>query len=84
MGSELNLPIKWSVSIGTKLNFDGETHGHSDGDDKCKQPLDFLTNQVNHSKNGLQPQLARHDANVDTEAPTKSLTLNFKRALIQQ
>ena len=41
MGSELNLPIKWSVSIGTKLNFDGETHGHSDGDDKCKQAFGF-------------------------------------------
>ena len=32
-----NLPVKWSISIGTILNFDGD--GHDDGDGTCKQAL---------------------------------------------
>ena len=39
MGSEPNLPVKQSVSIGTMLNFDGDGHGHGHGhgDSTCKQ-----------------------------------------------
>ena len=36
--------------------------------------LDFLTNQVSFSKNGLQPQLIRYDTSSDAEAPNQSLT----------
>ena len=37
MGSVPNLPIKWSISIGTMLNFDSDGHGHNDGDSTYKQ-----------------------------------------------
>ena len=37
MGSEPNVSVKRSVSIGTMLNFDGDTDGHGDG--MCKQTL---------------------------------------------
>ena len=29
--------------------------------------LDFLINQVNHSKNGFQPQLIRYESSVDAD-----------------
>ena len=35
MGTEPILPVKWSVSTGTMINFDGD----SDGDGTCKQIL---------------------------------------------
>ena len=35
----------------------------------------FLVNQMSHSINGLQPQLIRYMAIVDTDAPNQSLTL---------
>ena len=31
------LPVKWTVTIGTMLNFDGDGDGHRDGDGTCKQ-----------------------------------------------
>ena len=37
MGSVPNLRVKWSVSIGTMLNFDGDEHGNGDSDGTCKQ-----------------------------------------------
>ena len=42
MGSEPNLSIKQSISIGTMLNFDSDTHGHGDSDGTCKQTLIHL------------------------------------------
>ena len=36
--------------------------------------------QVNCSKNWFRPQLIRYDPNVDTEAPTKPLTLSVHGA----
>ena len=36
--------------------------------------LDFLINQVNHSKSGFQPQLISHDVSTDTKALNQSLT----------
>ena len=38
--------------------------------------LDFLINQVGHSKNRLQPQLIRCDTSIDTDAPNQSLKLS--------
>ena len=37
MGSEPNLSAKWSVTIGTMINFDGDFDGHGHGDGMCKQ-----------------------------------------------
>ena len=37
LGSEPNLSLKRSVSVGTMLNFDSDAH--SDGDGTCKQLL---------------------------------------------
>ena len=39
MGREPILSIKWSVSIDTMINFDGDRNGHRDGDGTCKQTL---------------------------------------------
>ena len=39
--------------------------------------LDFLINQASRSKNGLQPQLIRYDANVDPNARNRSLMLSL-------
>ena len=33
----------------------------------CLNFLNFLKYQASHSKNGLQPQLIRYDANCDTD-----------------
>ena len=41
--------------------------------------LDFLVNQVIHSKNGSQPQLIRYDTNIDADAPSQSLPLSVNR-----
>ena len=43
LGSEPILSIKWSVSIGTMLNFDGDCDGHGEGDGTCKQALKDIT-----------------------------------------
>ena len=32
MGTEPILPVKWSVSIDTMINFDEDRDGHGDGD----------------------------------------------------
>ena len=37
MGTEPILPVKWSVSINTMINFDGHGDGDGDGHGKCKQ-----------------------------------------------
>ena len=37
MGDVPILSVKWSVSIGTMINFDGDRDGHGDGDGTCKQ-----------------------------------------------
>ena len=37
MGSAPNLSVKWTISIDTMLNYDGDQHGHGDGDGTCKQ-----------------------------------------------
>ena len=42
LGSEPILSIKWSVSIGTMLNFDGDCDGNGDSDGMCKQALTQL------------------------------------------
>ena len=39
LGSKSIMFIKWSISIGTMLNFDGDCDGHSDGDGTCEQAL---------------------------------------------
>ena len=39
MGSMPIPSIKWSVSIDTMINFDGDGDGHRDGDDTCKHAL---------------------------------------------
>ena len=76
MGSTPNLSVKWSISIDTMLNYDGDQHGHGDGDGTCKQAFSFLTKPSKSlRKIGCNPHLTRHDANVDAEAATKSLTL---------
>ena len=49
MGSVPILSIKWSISIGTIINFDG------DGDGTCKQALNHTPNKS--FQNGLQPQI---------------------------
>ena len=36
MGSELNLLIKWSITIGTMINFDGDGDGHWYRNATCK------------------------------------------------
>ena len=41
MGSVCNLPVKWAISIGALLNFDGDGHGHGDG--TCKQALSLTS-----------------------------------------
>ena len=33
------LSVKWTVSTGTMINFDGDGDGHRDGDGTCKQAL---------------------------------------------
>ena len=33
------LSVKWTVSTGTMINFDGDEDGHRDGDGTCKQAL---------------------------------------------
>ena len=52
MGSEPNLSVKRSVSIGTMLNFDGD--GHGDGDGTCKQAFNqkcsFLITRMHSSR----------------------------------
>ena len=44
MSSVPNLPIKWSISIGTMINRDGDGDGHgdSDSDSTCKQAFSAL------------------------------------------
>ena len=42
MSPESNLSIKWSVNIGTMINFDSDGHGH--GDDTCERAFN-----VNHT-----------------------------------
>ena len=37
MGSVPILPVKWTVTIGTMINVDGDGHGHVHG--TCKQAL---------------------------------------------
>ena len=39
MGSEPILSVKWSISIDTIVNFDGDGDGHGDEDGTCKQAL---------------------------------------------
>ena len=39
MGSEPILSFKWSVTIDTMLNFDGDFDGHGHGDGTRKQAL---------------------------------------------
>ena len=39
MGSVPILPIKWTITIGTRLNFDSDGDGHGDGDGTCKQTI---------------------------------------------
>ena len=39
MGSESNLSLKRSVTIGTMINFAGDFDGHGHGDGTCKQAL---------------------------------------------
>ena len=39
MVSEPTLPIKWSVTIGTMINCDGDFDGHGYVDNTCKQAL---------------------------------------------
>ena len=46
MGSVPNLAIKWSFSIHTMLNFNGDEHGDGDGDGTCKQALIASLNQI--------------------------------------
>ena len=70
MGSEPTVSVKWSVSIGTMINFDGDGRGHSDGYGTCKQVynqgshrsgksgklLKTFSSQKNHGKTGdFQP-----------------------------
>ena len=43
MGSVCNLSVKCAISIGTMLNFDGDGHGHEDGDGTCKQTLSLTS-----------------------------------------
>ena len=47
MGSASNLSVKWSISIDTMLNYDGDQHRHGDG---VNRPLVFLLNQASRSK----------------------------------
>ena len=44
MGSEPTVFVKWSVPIGTMIDFDGDGRGHSDGYGTCKQAF----NQGSH------------------------------------
>ena len=48
MGSEPNLYIKWSVTIGTMINFDsdGAGHGHGDGTCECAFNVNLTTRCV--------------------------------------
>ena len=46
MGSEPNLPVKWSITIGTMINFDG----YSDGHGTCKH---LKTKPINWHMFGL-------------------------------
>ena len=39
LGSEPNLSVKQSVTIGTMTNLDGDFDGHGHGDGTCKQAL---------------------------------------------
>ena len=39
MGSVPILPVKWTITIGIMLNFDGDGDRHGDGDGRCKQAL---------------------------------------------
>ena len=38
-GSETNLPIRQPISIHAIVNFDGDRHGHGNGNGMCKQAL---------------------------------------------
>ena len=38
-GTEPILSVKWSISIDTMINFDGDVNGDGDEDDTCKQTL---------------------------------------------
>ena len=39
MGSVPILPVKWTITIGIMLYFDGDGDRHGDGDGTCKQAL---------------------------------------------
>ena len=46
MGCEPILSVKWSVSIDTMINFDGDSDGHGDGDSTCKQAFSLALFQI--------------------------------------
>ena len=46
MGSVPILPVKWTITIGIMLYFDGDGDRHGDGDGTCKQAF----NDAHHGK----------------------------------
>ena len=62
MGSVPILPVKWTVTIGTMLNFDGDGDGHRDGDGTCKQTLKVCSH-LPFYQNG--PFFVKHSVNAD-------------------
>ena len=49
MGTEPILSIKWSVSIDTMINFDGDGDGRGYGDGTCKQAFRQRNNVLNYA-----------------------------------
>ena len=43
MGSEPNPSVKWSVTIGTMVNYDGDGDGQGHGDGTCERALTIIT-----------------------------------------
>ena len=65
MGFELIVPIKRSVTIGTMINFDGNSDGHGLGGGTCKQAIKFIAKSdwkpSRHSHSGHHPRVDPRD-----------------------